>query len=107
MSSSTKSLTPIMPTQAEMTAAPPASLDRPILLVNRNSGSGGMKARNQVANECHRTADDFLRHTGIDVRHLIPPNADLVDALKRQAVRTESRDEDGRKFTNEYVVLNL
>jgi hypothetical protein len=107
MFSSTESLPLITPKLAEMPTAPPPSLDRPILLVNRNSGSGGTKARNQVAKECHRTADDFLRHTGIDVRHLIPPNTDLVNALKHEAVRIESRDEDGRKFTNEYVVLNL
>ncbi len=107
MSSFTKSPAPTVPTVAEMAAPPLLEIERPILLLARNSGTGGAKARNQAGNECHRTAEDFYNHTGIDVRHLIPTVADIVYKLKHESVRVVSLDDEGKPFTNEYLLLEL
>lgn len=82
--------------------------NRPLLMAARNSGQQRSKARNDVANECHRVAEDVFKHTGRDIRHLIPPVPEIVRLLKTEAVRHNSFDsETGKKFTNEYLTLRL
>lgn len=81
-----------------------AATGRPVAIVVRNSGQGGVRARRSVAKEARRAVKDYKRHTKVDVLAKLPPEDELVQMLENTTMRVRSRDSKNRPFTNEYVV---
>lgn len=75
----------------------------------RNSGMQGTKPREDAAAETYRVADDILRHTGRDIRPLLPSEEEIVKRLgSEECKRVPSFDfTTGKRFVNEFLVLDL
>lgn len=77
-----------------------------IVLVARNSGQGGKRARQLAADEVYKAAQGLQDKTGIDVMKALPTRASIVTSLE-QAKSIKSLDPTGASFTNEYVTITL
>lgn len=77
-----------------------------ILLVARNSGQGGKKSRETVAEEVYNAAKGLKDKTGIDIMKELPSRESIIASLK-QAKSIKSVDSSGNTFVNEYVTITL
>lgn len=77
-----------------------------IILVARNSGSGGKRARELAADELYKTAEGLRTKVGIDLLASLPSKASVLAALT-QAKSIKSISSDGSSFKNEYATFVL
>jgi hypothetical protein len=82
------------------------SSGRWIVLVARNSASGGAKARGDVADEVVKAADGLRNSVGIDILDQLPTRDAIIAGLKR-AKPIKSKTPDGVGFTNTYLTIML
>jgi hypothetical protein len=79
---------------------------RPIILVARNSGSGGKAARGLAADEVVKAAEGLGRIAGIDITSALPSKSEIIAGLKNsKAIKSQTKN--GKYFTNEYWILTL
>ncbi len=78
---------------------------RPVVVVARNSGATG-RAAHEAAVQDLSLAMERLAGFGLDFRHLMASDADLVKLLK-SAKGEKSRDPSGGEFVNRFVDIDL
>lgn len=79
---------------------------RCLILVGRNSSSGGSHGARDAGQNLHEAARGLARRTGFDVTGLLPPVDDLVKILMASTNKKVSRDRDGGEFLNRFCLLD-
>jgi hypothetical protein len=82
------------------------AIGRPLVLVARNSGTGGKRSRELAADEVFKAAEGLKLKVGLDLASVLPSKEAIIEGLQK-STGVRSLTADGKSFTNEYWITFL
>ncbi|MBD3924276.1 hypothetical protein IEZ26_06555 [Nocardioides cavernae] len=83
------------------------STNFPMLLCGRNSKDSSRVGAYDAADDLHLAATFLAENHGLDVRPILPSRDFIADALMKHGIVVESKDVNGRKFSNRFLLIDL